>query len=183
MLKTIAKITVTASVILLAACAGEVKPNQDFSNIGTISPSPSPAIQAEQMPGKDIIKPDATDFQAGVLIDWSAAEDQLTENHRPALVALNQALVALVEHDYESFRVGFVTEELADALDFYYDDQAEFSFTNLEDIYVHDRIDNQLNLTVAGQRLDAETKTIEDLKYLYAIRLNDQGEWKIHTID
>jgi len=81
------------------------------------------------------------------------------------------------------FQAGFVNKKLADAMDPYYSTQFKYKFTGIESIDQHLSNEHQVNITVSGQRLDTVAGTIEDVKMLYAIRPNDQGEWVIYTID
>lgn len=65
----------------------------------------------------------------------------------------------------------------------YYDEQYQYKFTDIESIDSMLPNEHQVNITVTGQRLDMAAKTVENVKMLYAIRPNDQGEWVIYIID
>lgn len=65
----------------------------------------------------------------------------------------------------------------------YYDEHYQYKFTDIESIDFMLPNEHQVNITVIGQRLDMAAKTVENVKMLYAIRPNDQGEWVIYIID
>lgn len=126
----------------------------------------------------------STSFESELAIDLESAKDSLTENERPALDVLEQNLTALVQHDHSQYRSGFVDEQLADALDFYYSEEFQYKFSSIESIEKHPSIKNQLHITVLGERLDTTThSSVENIKMMYAIRQSDQGDWAIYTID
>ncbi len=89
----------------------------------------------------------------------------------------------MVEHDHSLFESGFVNEKLVEAMEPYYGEQYHYKFTGIESIDDNLPNEQQVNVTVIGQRLDTTSDTIEDVKMLYAIRKNDIGEWVIYTID
>ncbi|UOK63908.1 hypothetical protein MT997_04335 [Paenibacillus sp. OVF10] len=92
-------------------------------------------------------------------------------------------LKGLVEHDHNLYRSGFVTEKLADALDGYYSEEFQYHFSTIESIEKSESIKNQVHVTVLGERLESNTETIEEVKMMYAIRMNNEGMWSIYTID
>lgn len=126
---------------------------------------------------------DPLDFKAELAFDLRSIENQLTENEIPALEVLENNLNALVNHDHAAFKSGFVTEDLAEALDFYYGEHLQYRFTELESFERHSYIENQVHFTIGGERLDTTTDTVEYVKLMYAIRQDDQGKWTIYTID
>ena len=96
---------------------------------------------------------------------------------------MKQSLTALVEHDYEAFKAGFVNEELAETLSFYYGEHLQYRFTEMESVERYNELVHQLHIVVAGECLDTATGQINEVKMMYAIRQSDQGEWDIYTID
>ncbi|MNC64773.1 hypothetical protein D3C75_1150060 [compost metagenome] len=118
-----------------------------------------------------------------MLINLKSYADQLTENDLPALEVLEKNLTALVEHDHTLYQSGFVNKKLAEAMEPYYNEQYQYKFTDIESIDSMLPNEHQVNITVIGQRLDMAAKTVENVKMLYAIRPNDQGEWVIYIID
>lgn len=123
-----------------------------------------------------------SNFEAKLLIVLKSYEDQLTEEKQPILTALENNLIALVEHDSTEFRSGFVTEELADHMMVYYGEELHYRFTDIESIEPNMSYGN-VHITILGQRLNTTSYTIEDVKMMYAFRQNDQGHWMIYTID
>ncbi|GEM_PF-1195121 len=126
---------------------------------------------------------DPLSFKAKLDVDFTSIESELTENEIPALEVLKNNLNALVNHDHAAFKAGFVTEKLAEDLDFYYGDHFQYSFTELELFERHTYIENQVHFTIVGEKLNTDTNTIEAEKLMYAIRQDDQGNWTIYTID
>ncbi|WP_419871386.1 hypothetical protein [Candidatus Pristimantibacillus sp. PTI5] len=124
----------------------------------------------------------SSNFKSGLTINLDSFHDQLSESNVPVLAALENNLASLVEHDNKRYRAGFVNKNLADSMEFYYSDQYQYCFTNIESIE-QDLPYGNVHIRIIGQRLDVETGLIEDVKMLYAFRQNDQGEWMIHTID
>lgn len=123
------------------------------------------------------------DFEAGLTIDLESAKDLLNENERPALSVLEKNLTALVQHDHNMYRSGFVDDRLADAMEFYYGKQFQYKFSSIESIEESTSIRNQVHITVLGERLDTTTGSVEKIKWMYAIRQNAQRYWDIYTID
>ncbi|AWV35574.1 hypothetical protein MHH60_16485 [Paenibacillus sp. FSL H7-0716] len=182
MLKTIARMLMLMSLIFLAACAGDVKPNQEPST-GANTPTQSPAINTQKPQITEPKQPNETSFKAELLINLKSYADQLTENDLPALEVLEKNLTALVEHDHTIYQSGFVNKKLAEAMEPYYDEQYQYKFTDIESIDSMLPNEHQVNITVIGQRLDIAEETVENVKMLYAIRPNDQGKWVIYIID
>ncbi|WP_179088947.1 hypothetical protein [Paenibacillus odorifer] len=170
------------SLIFLAACAGDVKPNQEPST-GANTPTQSPAINTQKPQITEPKQPNETSFKAELLINLKSYADQLTENDLPALEVLEKNLTALVEHDHTIYQSGFVNKKLAEAMEPYYDEQYQYKFTDIESIDSMLPNEHQVNITVIGQRLDIAEETVENVKMLYAIRPNDQGKWVIYIID
>lgn len=171
MLKPIAMIVIVTSFIMLTACEQNTKPVEN-SNIGINTPQSTETKQ-----------PNEVSFTAELLINLQSYQDQFTESDLPALQVLEENLTALIEHDHKLFQSRFVNERLADALEPYYGEQFQYKFTDIESIDQDLPNEHQVNITVIGQRLDTTSDTIEDVKMLYAIRPNEQGEWLIYTID
>jgi hypothetical protein len=182
MLKAIAMTTLFASLIFLTACGGEIRP-KDESNTSTNTSTPNTTSDPTKSQDTGAKPLPTTSFKAEMAIDLESAKDPLTENERPALDVLEQNLIALVQHNHNQYRSGFVDEKLADAMDFYYGDQFQYKFSSIESIEKNAAIKNQLHITVLGERLDTTTNSVEDVKMMYAIRKNDQGDWDIYTID
>lgn len=182
MLKTIARMLMLMSLIFLAACAGDVKPIEEPST-GANTPTQSPAMNTQKPQNTEPKQPNETSFKAELSINLKSYSDQLTEYDLPALEVLDKNLTALVEHDHTLYQSGFVNKKLADAMEPYYDEQYQYKFTDIESIDSMLPNEHQVNITVTGQRLDMAAKTVENVKMLYAIRPNDQGEWVIYIID
>lgn len=178
MLKAIAMTTLLASLMFLTACGGNSLP-KDESSTSTNTPTSNPtnSQDTEAKPSSN------TTFKAELAIDLEAAKEPLTENERPALDLLEQNLKALVQHDHKQYLSGFVDEKLANAMDFYYGEQFKYKFTSIESIENNASIKSQVQITVLGERLDTTTDSVENVKMMYAIRKNDQGDWDIYTID
>lgn len=123
------------------------------------------------------------DSNTAMEIDLELAKHTLQESDRPALDILEENLIALVQHDYELYRSGFVDDQLADAMEFYYGEQFQYKFSSIESIEKHQSIKNQLHITVLGERLDTTTDSVEQVRMMYAIRQSEQGDWDIYTID
>lgn len=123
------------------------------------------------------------DFEAGLTIDLDSAKDLLNKNERPTLSVLEKNLTALVQHDHNMYRSGFVNDRLADAMEFYYGKQFQYTFSSIESIGESTSIRNQVHITVLGERLDTTTGSVEKIKWMYAIRQNAQRDWDIYTID
>ncbi|MHA7967287.1 hypothetical protein ACX93W_24505 [Paenibacillus sp. CAU 1782] len=196
MIKAFVTSILLASFIFLSACGLNATPpvkadaaarNPDTAD-GSFSQT-TPTSNASTVPAQsekseaDSVEPDHQSFVAELAFDLNSIEDQLTENERPALEVLQNNLNALVNHDHAAFKSGFVSEELAEALDFYYGDHLQYRFTELEQFERHSYIENQVHFTIAGERLDTTTDTIEQERLMYAIRQDDQGKWTIYTID
>lgn len=131
-----------------------------------------------------VTKPSSNiDFEAGLTIDLESAKDLLNENERPALSLLEKNLTALVQHDHNMYRSGFVNDRLADAMEFYYGKQFQYTFSSIESIEESTSVRNQVHVTVLGERLDTATDSVEKVKLMYAIRQNAQQDWDIYTID
>lgn len=178
MLKAIAMTTLLASLMFLTACGGNSLPKDETStstNTPTSNPTKSQDTEAKASSN--------TTFKAELEIDLEAAKEPLTENERPALDVLEQNLNALVQHDHKQYLSGFVDDKLANAMDFYYGEQFKYKFTSIESIENNASIKSQVQVTVLGERLDTTTDSVEDVKMMYAIRKNDQGDWDIYTID
>ncbi|MCG7379425.1 hypothetical protein MH215_20705 [Paenibacillus sp. ACRSA] len=125
----------------------------------------------------------AEDSNTAMAIDLKLAKNTLQESDRPALDILEENLIALVQHDHELYRSGFVNDQLADAMDFYYGEQFQYKFSSIESIEKNASIKNQLHITVLGERLDTTTDSVEQVRMMYAIRQSKEGDWDIYTID
>ncbi|WP_141504678.1 hypothetical protein [Paenibacillus luteus] len=192
MFKTTAASILLASFILLSACAVEgIQSNE--SNIGVNSSGndlkqmESDYKKSEQKEPEEQANPkakqeDISNFQSGMFIDLKAYEDQLMDEKASVLTALENNLVSLVDHSNTDYKSGFVSEKLADAMKYYYGDQFQYRFTEIESIEPNPKNDH-LHITVLGQRLDTSLQTIEDIKMMYALGQNNQGDWVIYTID
>jgi hypothetical protein len=190
MLKSTAIAVILTALILLAACGGDSQPKEE-SNTGVNTPenagseSPSPANDDNGMREPDVTETNQADlasFELGQFINMKSYLDKLTEDNALVLTALENNLDSLVEHNDTLYRSGFVTEKTAHAMRYYYSEQFQYRFTDIESIEPNLNHGN-LHITVIGQRLDTTTGTIEDVKMMYAFRQNDQDEWMIHTID
>lgn len=123
------------------------------------------------------------DFKAEIAFDIDSYEKQLEENEREALNVVKNNLTALVTHDQKLYQADFVNEKLADAMKYYYGEQFQYKFTGIDSIERNTKYHIQLLITLVGERLDQATNTLEDVKMMYAISKNKQGDWKIDTID
>lgn len=164
MLKFMSQIVMLTSLIFLTAC-GEV------------------TEQVKEPQSSATKQPYTASFKAELSLNLQSYHDQLSEEELPALEVLEDNLTALVEHDHTLFISGFVNEKLAEAMEPYYSEQFQYRFTAIESIDHNLPNEHQVNITVIGERLDRATEIIDDVKMLYAIRPNDQGEWVIYTID
>ncbi|MDR6724543.1 hypothetical protein J2W91_003011 [Paenibacillus amylolyticus] len=136
----------------------------------------------ENIIGKFLLE-SSEDSNTAKEIDLKLAKHMLKESDRPALDILQENLIALVQHDHKLYRSGFVDDQLADAMDFYYGEQFQYKFSSIESIEKHASIKNQLHITVLGERLDTTTDSVEQVRMMYAIRQSEQGDWDIYTID
>ncbi|MCM3174569.1 hypothetical protein [Paenibacillus sp. MER 99-2] len=136
----------------------------------------------ENIIGKFLLE-SSEDSNTAMAIDLKLAKNTLQESDRPALDILEENLIALVQHDHKLYRSGFVDDQLADALDFYYGEQFQYKFSSIESIKKQTSIKNQLHITVLGERLDTTTDSVEQVRMMYAIRQSKQGDWDIYTID
>ncbi|MGM0882852.1 MAG: hypothetical protein ACQEXQ_17680 [Bacillota bacterium] len=192
MLKSTAIAVILTVLILMTACGGDSEPKAESNTVvnnpenlvaGRESLSPSNDENGEQ--DQDVTEKNQTDeanFESGLFIDMKSYQDQLNEDNAMVFAALENNLVSLVEHNNTLYRSGFVNEELADAMKYYYGEQFRYRFTDIESIEQNLPYEN-VHVTVIGQRLDSTTGATEDMKMLYAFRQNDQREWMIHTID
>jgi hypothetical protein len=190
MLKSTAIAVILTALILLTACGGDSQPIEESNtgvntreNAGSESPSPANDDNGIQEPDStETNQADVANFESGQFINMKSYLDQLTEDNALVLTALENNLDSLVEHNNTLYRSGFVNEKLADAMRYYYGEQFQYRFTDIESIEPNPRNEN-LHITVIGERLDTTTKTIEGVKMMYALGQNDKGEWIIHTID
>lgn len=136
----------------------------------------------ENIIGKFLLE-SSEDSNTAMEIDLELAKHTLQESDRPALDILEENLIALVQHDRKLYRSGFVDDQLADAMDFYYGEQFQYKFSNIESIENNVSIKNQLHITVLGERLDTTTDSVEQVRMMYAIRQSKEGDWDIYTID
>jgi hypothetical protein len=176
MLKSTAIAVTMTALILLTACGGEARTKE--ATISEIVPPDSLITERASHPQAT----DEIDFETGQFINLESYQDQLSAEDVFVLEVLENNLVSLVEHNNIVYRSGFVNEKLAEAMKYYYDDQLQYRFTDIESIETNLPRDN-VHINVIGQRLDLTTETIEDVKMMYAFRQNDQGKWMIHTID
>lgn len=182
MIKTCAMTLILTSLIFLTACSeNTISKNEPGLTTGTLTHNT--AIDLSQSQDTETKQPKDTNFKAELTFDPKSVEDQLSENERPALDVLEKNLTALVKHDHEAFKAGFVDEKLADTLGFYYGEHLQYKFTGIENIESFTSPKNQVHIFVLGERLDITTDTIEDIKLMYAIRQSDRGDWSIYTID
>ncbi|MDQ0720064.1 hypothetical protein QF049_001325 [Paenibacillus sp. W4I10] len=174
--------TLLASLIFLTACCGESLP-KDEPSTSTNTPTQKAAPVTTKSQDKSAKSSPNTSFKAELAIDIESAKDSLKENERPALDVLEKNLTALVQHDHKLYRSGFVDDQLADAMDFYYGEQFQYTFSSIESIEKNASITKQVHITVLGERLDTANHSVEKVKMMYAIRQNEQGDWDIYTID
>ncbi|KGP77359.1 MULTISPECIES: hypothetical protein [Paenibacillus] len=179
MLKSIALTALLTSFILLTACGDTNSPTEEPTN--TTNTSQNSASDTSKNPDSETES--STKFNSGNDIDFKEAESSLTEDQSPILDVLKLNLEGLVEHDHDQYRSGFVTEKLADAMEGYYSDDFQYHFSTIESIQKSESIKNQVHVTVLGERLDSKSDSIENVKMMYAIRMNNEGEWSIYTID
>lgn len=179
MLKSFALTMLLTSFILLTGCGDATSPTEEpTTTTKTTQKSVSDASKnSEAETGS------STHFKPGIDIDFKEAESSLTENESPLLDVLKLNLKGLVEHDHNLYRSGFVTEKLADAMEGYYNEDFQYNFSTIESIEKNISIKNQVHVFVLGERLDSSTDTIEAVKMMYAIRMNNEGVWSIYTID
>lgn len=167
MRKAIAMMTLLTCLIYLAACGADTLP-QDEQITATNTPSPITTTDATK-PQDTENNPLDTSFKAELLIDLKSFEDQFTENELPALEILENNLTALVQHDHKLYRSGFVNEELADAMQFYYDEQLLYKFTDIEFIEKNVNKRDEIHFIVLGERQDTTTGTVEEIRMFYFI--------------
>ncbi|WP_342437182.1 hypothetical protein NSS79_29235 [Paenibacillus sp. FSL L8-0436] len=185
---TLVSVLLTAFILLTACTGGLNKSNTAVNTPGndvkpTVSQSPlngNSGVKEQDITGTNL--EDVYNFDSGMFINLKSYEDQLTEENVSALSALEKNLAALVEHNNTDYNAGFVNEKLVDAMKYYYGEQFQYRFTAIESIEPNP-MNGNLHITVTGQRLDTDTQTIEDVKMMYALGQNDQGNWVIYTID
>ncbi|NUU79808.1 hypothetical protein [Paenibacillus xylanilyticus] len=182
MIKTFVMTTLLVSLIFLMACSGESLP-KDKPSTSTNIPTQNEATDTTNSQDTSAKPSSNTSFKAELAIDLESAKNPLNENERPALDVLEKNLTALVQHDHKLYRSGFVDDQLADAMDFYYGEQFQYTFSSIESIEKSASIKKQVHITVLGERLDTTTNSVEEVKMMYAIRQNEQGDWDIYTID
>ncbi|WP_028562578.1 hypothetical protein [Paenibacillus pinihumi] len=163
MVKLIGMIVILSGLVFTGACGG--------------NPESQMAANTESRPEN------TTNFKAELSINLESYQNQLPESDLPALDVLKNNLAALIEHDHKLYNSGFVNEDLADAMKFYYSDQFQYKFTDIESMKYDLPNEHEVHITVIGQRLDTTAGTVEDVKMFYAIQPNKQGEWFIHMID
>ncbi|MDQ0113331.1 hypothetical protein [Paenibacillus harenae] len=192
MIKCTAITVLLTALVLLTACRGEADPKAETNTEVT---TPENHIAEVETPGaengdnglkdQDVTEtnqPDADNFESAQLINLESYKDQFTDGKELVLTALENNLFSLVEHNDTLYRSGFVNEKLADDMKYYYGEQFKYRFIDIESIEQNLSWGN-VHITVLGQRLDTTTKTISEVKMMYAFRENDEGEWMIHTID
>jgi hypothetical protein len=192
MLKSTALAVILTALIVLTACGGDSLPIKvsntgvnTSENLAAESESNSPANDDNGQQEQDITEtnqPDVSNFKSGLYIDLKSYQDQLTEDDASVLTSLENNLVSLAEHNNTVYQSGFVTGRLAHAMSYYYGEQFQYRFTDIESIEPNPN-NGHYHVTVIGQRLDTTTETIEDVKMMYALGQNDQQEWMIYTID
>ncbi|WP_138751323.1 hypothetical protein [Paenibacillus sinopodophylli] len=186
MLKITALSITLTGCILLTACAGNTSPNESrrVTNTPTndLIQIESDKIAPEKHDHTTADQVDKAQFEPGLYIDLKSYEDQLNGQDVSALIVLENNLISLIEHDNTNYTAGFVTEKLAEAMKYYYGEKFHYRFTDIESVEPNPN-NNHLHITVIGQRLDATSQTIEDVKLMYAIGQNDQSDWVIYTID
>lgn len=178
MLKSFALTALLTSFILLSSCGDTTSPTEEPTNTTNTTQNsvPDTSISSEAETES------STNFKSGIDIDFKEAESSLTEDELPLLDVLKLNLKGLVEHDQSLYRSGFVTEKLADAMEGYYSEEFQYKFLTIESIEKF-KSKNQVHVFVLGERLDSSTDTIEEVKMMYAIRMNKEGMWSIYTID
>ncbi|MDQ0061707.1 hypothetical protein [Paenibacillus harenae] len=192
MFKSTAITVLLTALILLTACGGDAEPKAETDTEVT---TPESHVAEVETPGaengdnglkdQDVTEtnqPDVDNFESAQLINLESYKDQFTDGKELVLTALENNLVSLVEHNDTLYRSGFVNEKLADDMKDYYGEQFKYRFIDIESIEQNLSWGN-VHITVLGQRLDTTTKTISEVKMMYAFRENDEGEWMIHTID
>lgn len=180
--KAIVIIFLSIFLIFLISCSNDSLP-KDEPSISESEPNPDAASDITIMHDTVTKSSSNIDFEAGLTIDLESAKDLSNENERPALSVLEKNLTALVQHDHKMYRSGFVDDRLADAMEFYYGKQFQYKFSSIESIEESTSIRNQVHITVLGERLDTTTGSVEEIKWMYAIRQNAQRDWDIYTID
>ncbi|OWA35405.1 hypothetical protein B9G55_12220 [Saccharibacillus sp. O16] len=123
------------------------------------------------------------DFKPANTIDFQSLESKSNPQEQQAFEVLKNNLNALVKHDRNLFESGMATEKLAEDMKDYLDHKWLYKFTKIESVEKNQDIKNQFQITVIGERLDTSIKNLENLRLMYAIRYDDQGHWKIYTID
>ena len=179
MLKSFALTMLLTSIILLTACGDTTSPTEKPTNTTNTTQNSVPDTSKNSENETE----SSTNFKPGINIDFKEAESSLTEDESPLLDVLKLNLKGLVEHDHHLYRSGFVTEKLADAMEGYYNKDFQYNFSTIESIEKHVSNKNQVHVFVLGERLDSSTDTIEEVKMMYAIRMNNEGVWSIYTID
>ncbi|NUU73959.1 hypothetical protein [Paenibacillus xylanilyticus] len=179
MLKSIALTALLTSFILLTACGDTNSPTEEPPNTTNTTQNSVP----DTAKNPDAKTESSTKFNSGNDIDFKEAESSLTEDEFPLLDVLKLNLEGLIEHDHDQYRSGFVTEKLAEAMEGYYSEEFQYHFSAIESIEKSESIQNQVHVTVLGERFDKNTNTIEEVKMMYAIRMNNEGMWSIYTID
>lgn len=178
MKKSLVKIMVLVVCVFLTACGGNEAPE---SEPNTVTSSPIDNSTGSEGNSVDKEPPLSDSFEAGLLIDLASYEDQLTESDLPALEVLENNLTALVDHDHALYQSGFENETLKDAMKYHYSEQFQYKFTDIESIELPKQ--HQVHITVIGQRLDTASNTVKDVKMMYVLKPNNQGNWIIHMID
>lgn len=168
-------IVAAAVVTVLTACGGK----SDSIKSTTPTDTNSDVIENGNSEDSESREP-AVDFNAGLFINFSEYEDQVDDVS--LLTAFEANLISLVEHNEELYRTGFVDEQLTENMEYYISNEFHYQFNSIESIEQNLPHGN-VHITVIGKRLDTSNSTIEDVKMMYAFRLNDQRKWVIHTID
>lgn len=181
MVKAFALSLLLSSFIVLSACGVEAKPPIEAEPAASDHNAANDPAQSEEPKASPASDP--VNFKAKLDVDFTSVESELTEKELPALKVLKTNLNALVNHDHDAFKAGFVTEKLAEDLDFYYGDNFQYSFTELELFERHTYIENQVHFTITGEKLNTDTNEIQAEKLMYAIRQNEQGVWAIYNLD
>ena len=174
MRKAVAIFLWSATILCISACGGEQPASQPESTIAEtkVTPSPAPVTIPEEVTG----------FESKQLIDMASYKDQLLAGEESVLHTLEANLVALVEHNKADYNSDFVSDNVKEAMKYYYGEQFHYRFTVIESIEPN-HMNGNWHVTVLGQRWDTTNQIVEDVKMMYSIGRDEQGEWKIYTID
>lgn len=173
MRKPVAIFLLSATILCMSACGDEPVSQPESAIAETnVTSSPAPVTVLEEAIG----------LESGQLIDLASYEDELPAGEESVLHTLEANLMALVEYNEADYYADFASEILKEAMKYYYGEQFYYRFTAIESIESN-HMNGNWHITVLGQRWDTTNQIVEDVKMMYSIGRDKQGEWKIYTID